>query len=119
MSQQIWKELTFLLASYLDGFVIMAMYDLLRALSCTVKFRKSLKHWLDVFFFASCGFGSYAVLYHINEGEVRGLFWLMMATGMIFYRCGPGVYLFRLEKIIFRFIVGALKKLAKMVKIVV
>lgn len=86
MSQSIWKELDFLLHTFLLGIIITVLYDTLRII------RRIIKHgniWIsleDMGFWMVCSIGIFGLLMEENNGTLRWFAVLGSLLGMIAYK---------------------------------
>lgn len=85
ISESILKEADILLISFLMGIILVFVYDLIRIL------RRIIPHgkwWIaaeDFLFWAGCAIAVFVMLFHVNDGYLRGFSIGGVVVGMLFY----------------------------------
>lgn len=83
VSSTIAGEGSLLLISFLFGIALMLLYDILRIFRRMVKHGTILMAVEDVFYWALCAIGVFAMLYQENDGLLRWFVIVGVAVGML------------------------------------
>ena len=85
INSSITGESSLLLLSFIFGMVLMAGYDLLRIWRHLVHHGTVLLALEDFIYWVGCGIGTFAMLYHNNDGQIRWYVLAGIASGMLLW----------------------------------
>ncbi len=85
MKQQIIEQSIFILQTFLNGFLIMAVYDVLRLMRYMLKPAYVIVAVADVLYFTLSACVIFYTFYQFNNGIVRGYLILMLSGGGLLY----------------------------------
>lgn len=85
MKQQIIEQSIFILQTFLNGFLIMAVYDVLRLLRYMLKPAYIIVAVVDLLYFTLSACLIFYTFYQFNNGIVRGYVLLILTGGGLLY----------------------------------
>lgn len=115
MSQDIMKEVYFLLGSVLMGIIVTFGYDFILIWRRLVKHKLFFVSVEDFIFWVICAVLVFYMLYEENNGILRWFAVLGAAVGMWFYKKIVGFYFVRIMSTIIQKEISVLKKIFKVI----
>lgn len=125
MSEMIFQEVDFFIASFLWGIFLLVVYDGLRIFRRTLIHSKGAVALEDMLFWLVSGLLVFRMMYEKNDGTIRGTAFLSIGLGMVIYHYAVSPYIVKwgynligkpIKKICSIFHKG-LKKIKKTVKL--
>ncbi len=125
MSEIIFQEADFFMASFLCGVFLLVIYDGIRIIRRTFRHGKVMTAIEDMIFWLISGLMVFVMMYEKNDGTVRGTALLSIGLGMLLYHCFISSYVVGLGyrligkpvKKMYSFLFRGLKKIKKAVKL--
>lgn len=78
-------EVHFFLGSFLGGIILLAAYDILRLIRRIIPHKRLWINGEDIVFWLAGSVFIFRIIYHFNNGEIRGFGMLSMIAGMLLY----------------------------------